>query len=208
MGDAKLAQDEVVEAEKDYRESLAIRSALGQRGDIASSELSLANLKLELNQPDEVDKLARKATEEFQAEKMGDQEALARIVDAEALLIQKRVSEAEMQLEEARKLSIQDRTVMLALEIVSARSASSRTKSDEAIRQLRTVISRAKQMSLPGYEFWARFVMAETQMSSGSRDQAFETLQRLRQEAAQGGFKLIARKATEAQSRFQTRGKK
>ena len=91
---------------------------------------------------------------------------------------------------------------MLALEIVSARSASSRAKSDEAIRQLRTVISQAKQMSLPGYEFRARFVLAETQVSSGSREEAFETLQGLKQEAAQGGFKLLARKATEAQSKF------
>src|SRR4051812_2025023 len=208
IGDANLAQDELVEAEKNYRESLAIRSALGQRGDIASSELSLANLKLELNQLEEVDNLAGKAAEEFRAEKMGDQEALARIVDAEALLMQKRISEAEIQLEGARRLSIQDRTVMLALEIASARLASTKAKSDEAIRQLRSVILRAKQMSLPGYEFRARFVMAEAQASSGSRQQALETLQRLKQDAAQGGFKLIARKASEAESELKTRDKK
>ena len=100
IGDANLAQDELVEAEKNYRESLAIRSALGQRGDIASSELALANLKLELNQANDADTLARNA-EEFQAEKMGDQEALARIVYAEALLIQKRISESGIQLEQA-----------------------------------------------------------------------------------------------------------
>jgi hypothetical protein len=63
-------------------------------------------------------------------------------------------------------------------------------------------------MSLPGYEFGARLVMAETQMSSGSREQAFETLQRLKQDAAQGGFKLIAKKASEAESRLETRDKK
>ena len=208
IGDANLAQDELVEAEKNYRESLAIRSALGQRGDIASSELALANLKLELNQANDADTLARKAAEEFQAEKMGDQEALARIVYAEALLIQKRISESGIQLEQARKLSIQDRTVMLAWEIASARFASSRAKSDEAVRQLRSVISRAKQMLLPGYEFRARFVIAEAQMASGSRAQAFETLERLKQDATQGGFKLIARKANDAASRFQTRDKK
>jgi hypothetical protein len=96
---------------------------------------------------------------------------------------------------------------MLALEIASARLASTKAKLDEEMRQLRSVISRAKQMSLPGYEFRARLVMAEAQTASGSREQAFETLRRLKQDAAQGGFKLIARKASEAESRLQTKDK-
>ena len=57
-------------------------------------------------------------------------------------------------------------------------------------------------MSLPGYEFRARFVMAEAQKSSGSREQGLETLRRLKQDAEQRGFRLIARKASEAESRF------
>src|SRR5215469_14097245 len=199
VGDVKLTRDDVVEAERSYQESLVIRSALGQRGDIASSELSLGNLKLEMNQPEEAVKLSRKAAEEFRAEKMADQEALALTIAAEALLLEMRTSEAEVQLEQARQLSVQDRTVMLALEIASARLASSTGKTDEAIRQLRGTISRAQQMSLPGYAFRARLAVAEAQMSAGFRKQTFEALGRLKQDAMQAGFRLIAKKVQHAE---------
>jgi hypothetical protein len=58
-------------------------------------------------------------------------------------------------------------------------------------------------MTLPGYEFQARLAQAEAQTSSRAFGQASNTLRRLEKDATQAGFKLLARKAAEAQERLQ-----
>ena len=203
MGDVNLAQDDLVDAEKNYQESLAIRTALGQRGDIASSELSIAGLRLEMDQPEQAEGLARKAAEEFRAEKVGDQEALADIVAAKALLAQNRLPDAKAQLEQARRISPHDKSIVLSLDITSARLVAATGRHQEALQQLNGIVSRAKHMTLPGYEFQARLAQAEAQTSSRALGQASNTLRRLEKDATQAGFKLLARKATEAQERLQ-----
>jgi len=204
MGDANLAQDDLVRAEKNYQDSLAIRTALGQRGDIASSQLSLAVLRLETDQAAQAEDLAHKATEEFQSEKIGDQEALGDIVTAEALLAQKKFSDAKAKLDQARHISPHDKSIMLLLDITSARLESVTGKPQEALHQFDTVIARAKSLTLPGYEFQARLAQAETKIASGSGAEARSDLSRLRTQATEAGFKLLARKAAEAQRKIKS----
>jgi tetratricopeptide (TPR) repeat protein len=199
IGDANLAQDDLPKAEKNYQDSLAIRTALGQRGDIASSQLSLAVLNLETDRASQAEDLARKAADEFKSEKIGDQEALADTVAAQALIVQKKFSEAKAQLDQAHHISPHDKSIMLLLDITSARLESATGKSQEALRQLEGIIARAKSMTLPGYEFQARLAQAEAKIASGAGAEAHADLSRLRTEATQAGFKLLARKAAEAQ---------
>jgi tetratricopeptide (TPR) repeat protein len=203
MGDANLAQDNLVDAEKNYQEALAIRTALGQRGDIASSELAMASLRLEMDQPEHAESLARKAAEEFRAEKIGDQEALAEIVVTKALLAQNKSSDAKAHLEQAWQISPHDKSIVLSLDTTSARLVAATGRHQEALQQLNDIISRAKRMTLPGYAFQARLAQAEAQTSSRAFGQASDTLRRLEKDATQAGFKLLARKAAEAQERLQ-----
>jgi tetratricopeptide (TPR) repeat protein len=204
IGDANLAQDDLANAEKNYQEALTIRTALGQRGDIASSQLSIAGLKLETNQPAEAVDLARKAADEFKAEKIGDQEALADIVLAQALLAQEKVSDAKTQLDHARQLTPHDKSIVLLLDTTAARLSIAAGKPQEALRTLAGIVTRAKALTLPGYEFQARLAEGEAQAAANARGAANETLQRVEKDSAQAGFKLIARKAAEAQKGTRT----
>jgi eukaryotic-like serine/threonine-protein kinase len=201
IGDANLAQDDLAGAEKNYQESLEIRTALGQRGDIASSELSIASLKLEKALPEQAEVLARKAADEFRAEKIGDQEASADIVAAQSLLAQNKFSDAKALLQQARQIGPHDKSVILSMDIVSARLVAATGTSQEALRQLKGIVSRTKSLSLPGYEFQARLAQAEAEISLHAPAQADDTLHQLEKDSAQAGFKLIARRAAEAQKR-------
>jgi hypothetical protein len=202
MGDLNLAQDDLVDAERNYKESLAIRTALGQHGEIASSELSMASLKLAMAQPGQAEDLARKAAEEFHAERIGDQEALARVFLTDSLIAQRRFPEAKVQLDQARQISPQDKSIILSLEISSARLATATGRSEEALHQLDAIVSRAKLMTLRSYEFQARLAQAEALISSHASRQASDNLRRLARDSAHAGFKLLARKAAEAQKQI------
>jgi eukaryotic-like serine/threonine-protein kinase len=204
IGDANLAQDDLGDAERNYQEALTIRTALGQRGDIASSQLSLAGLRLETGQALEAEDLARKAAEEFHAEKISDQEALATVVAADSLIAQGKFPAAKVQLEQARQISPYDKSIIMTMEITSARLAAAAGKPQLAAADLKRIASRAKVMTLPGYEFQARFAQTEALISSSSRAQVSDMLQKLQEDAARAGFKLIARKAAEAQKRLQS----
>ena len=202
MGDLNLAQDDLVDAERNYKESLAIRTALGQRGEIASSELSMASLRLAMAQPGQAEDLARKAAEEFHAERIGDQEALARVFVTDSLIAQRRFPEAKVQLDQARQISPQDKSIILSLEITSARLATATGRPEEALHQLDDIVSRAKLMRLLSYEFQARLAQAEAQMAFHASRQASDNLRRLERDSAHAGFKLLAGKAAEAQKQI------
>jgi tetratricopeptide (TPR) repeat protein/tRNA A-37 threonylcarbamoyl transferase component Bud32 len=203
MGDADLAQGDLANAEKNYHESLTIRTALGQRGDIASSQLSIAGLRLEMDRPGEAADLARQAADEFHAEKIGDEEALAGIVAAQALLMQNKLPEAKAQLEQARKITTHDKSILLNLAITTARLAAATGAPQKALSQLKEIIVQAHSIALPGYEFQARLAQADAQRSLKSYGEARETLQRLEKDSAQAGFLLVSRKAERAQKKLQ-----
>jgi hypothetical protein len=191
-----------VDAENNYKESLAIRTALGQRSEIASSELSMASLRLAMAQSEPAEDLARKAAEEFHAERIGDQEALARVFVTDSLIAQRRFPDAKVQLDQARQISPQDKSIILSLEITSARLATATGRPQEALHQLDDIVARAKLMTLLSYEFQARLAQAEAQMSSHASRQASDNLRRLERDSAHAGFKLLARKAAEAQKQI------
>jgi eukaryotic-like serine/threonine-protein kinase len=202
IGDANLAQDDLGDAERNYQEALAIRTALGQKGDIASSQLSLAGLRLETGQPAQAEDLARKAAEEFHAEKISDQEALATVVAADSLIAQGKFPAASAQLEQARQISPYDKSIVMTMEITAARLSAAAGKPELAAADLKRIASRAKVMTLPGYAFQARLAQTEALISSSSRAQVSDMLQKLQEDADRAGFKLIARKAAEAQKRL------
>jgi Tfp pilus assembly protein PilF/TolB-like protein len=203
LGDMQLAQDNLVAAEKSYQEAMAIRTTGGQRGDVAAVQLSIANLKLETNLPQEADNLARQASAEFHGEKVGDQEAMAYIVLTQALLVEKKLEEAKASLQQAREIAPRDKTIVLSLDTAGARLATATGTPSDALRQLKSVIARAQSMSVPNYEYQARLAVAEAQNASGAPARAIETLRQVQKDAAQAGYKLIARNAAEAQRKIQ-----
>jgi tetratricopeptide (TPR) repeat protein len=195
LGEVLLAQDDLPGAEKDYSESLAIRTQLGEKGNIAASQVSLATLALEQNQPAKSESLASEAAAEFHAETDADQEAAAREVIVQSLIVQGKLSDAQSEIAKARALSIRDQPTQLSLEITSARLLARTGKASEALRDLEATLNHAQRLKLVGIEFSARWAQLEAQRLAGNRSSANSTRDQLKKDATGAGFLLIARKA-------------
>jgi serine/threonine protein kinase/tetratricopeptide (TPR) repeat protein len=196
LGDVLLAQGDMVGAEKSYRESLAIGSRAGGKNWIAGSQLSLASLMVEQDQPQQAEPLAREAAAEFQAEKSTDQEIAARDVLAQILMAQRRFSEAQAEVESARKLSSQNVLVSMGLDITNERLRVQTGHASESIRDLEKIINRAKGMKLLTYEFQARLAQVEGCVFAKDVNSARSRLETLQRDATKAGFQLIASKAS------------
>jgi tetratricopeptide (TPR) repeat protein len=195
LGDVSLAEDDLTQAEKRYQQALTIRTQLGDKGAIAGSNVSLATLALEQNQAPRAESLARQGAQEFQAEKLPDQEAGARDVLAQAFLAQHRVNEAAAEVAAARALSASDQPTLLSLAITEARVTAVKGSSADAIKKLLATSQRAKEIGLVPYELQARLTIGQTQMASGATEQASSALRSLARESKQLNYKLIARAA-------------
>jgi hypothetical protein len=191
-----MAQDDLPGAERNYNESLSIRTQLGEKGNIAGSQVSLAAVALEQNKAEKAETLAKAAAAEFHAETDADQETAARDVLAQALIAQSKFTEAQSEIAKVQSLPIRDQPTKLSLEITSARVLARNGKAVEAQHDLQGTVSAAKRMKLSGIEFSARLALAEIQALSGDANSAHSTLEQLSRESKAAGFLLIARKAS------------
>jgi serine/threonine protein kinase/tetratricopeptide (TPR) repeat protein len=195
LGEVLLAQGDLAGAEKNYRESLAIGTRVGGKSWIAGSKLSLASLILEQGQPQQAEPLAREAVAEFQAEKSTDQEIEARDILAQILMAQQRFSDAQAEIESARKLSSPNVLVSLGLDITNNGLRLQTGHASESIQDLEKIINRAKGMKLLTYEFQARLAQVDACRLANEMNSARSRLEALRKDATKAGFQLIASKA-------------
>ncbi|HET6177965.1 MAG TPA: protein kinase [Candidatus Sulfotelmatobacter sp.] len=197
LGDVSLAEDDLTLAGKRYQRSLEIRTQLGEKGSIASTQASLATLALEQNRSAQAESLARQAIQEFQLEKLPNQEAGARDVLAQALLAQHKLNEGGTETAAAAALGATDPPTVLSLGITEARvsAAISASSSAVAVQKLQAAFQRARDLGLVPYQLQARLAITEVQMASGAKDKARADLELLARDARQSNCKLIARKA-------------
>ena len=194
MGDLAVIEDQLDQAEKDYQQSLAIRTEIGERGGIASSWLSMAGMEMERKNLTKTSELAQQAIEELHNQHNDDQEAAARCYLARAEILEGNAAAAQKQMESVRQLKVQDRMVSLLVDTTEARLKAAGAGRAPAIAQLDGVIKLARRMKLPGYEYDARLAKSELMMQRNGEP----ALRDLAKEADASGFKLIARKAREA----------
>ena len=194
-GDLLLAQGDLSGAERDYVESLTLRTQLGERPGIATCEASLAGLALERNETGKARSLATEAAEEFRAEKDSEQEVAARDLIAQSLIAEHKLTEAGAEITRASKLSPQAQPSRLALGITSLRLMARQGKTAESLRQLASVLKRATDLRLVNYQFLARLAKAEIQSSGGMVAASRSNALQLQSDASAAGFVLVARKA-------------
>jgi len=193
LGDLSMVEDAFDQANRNYQESLKIRSGLGEQGMVATVWLSLAGLEMEQKNFTGAAKLAQQAIDEFHRQHNDDQEAAARCSLAKTEILQGRTKIAQEQMELTHKLAVQDRTVSLLIDLTAAKLKASDRQNGPAALLLDGVIKQAKQMQLPGYEFEAR--LEKSQLAASPN---LAGLRELGKEANARGFKLIVRKAREA----------
>jgi len=205
LGDIAFAEDDLPLAGKRYQRSLEIRTQLGEKGSIATTQVSLAALALEQNHAAQAESLARQAVQEFQLEKIANQQATAQDVLAQALLAQNKLNEASTEIAAAAALGATDPPTLLSLAITAARVSAATGSSAEAVQKLLATSQRARAMGLIPYELLARLAIGEIQMADAAtsngkdkdkdKDKARAAVEALRRDAMQSNYKLIARQA-------------
>ena len=145
LGDIAFAEDDLTLAVASAT-SAPSKSAihqLGEKGSIAATQVSLATLALEQSRATQAESLARQAVQEFQLEKVPNQQAAAQDVLAQALLSQHKLNEASTEIAAAEALGANDPPTLLSLAITEARVSAGKGSSAEAIQKLLATSQRA-----------------------------------------------------------------
>jgi TolB-like protein/Tfp pilus assembly protein PilF len=194
LGDISLAEGDVTLAGKRYQRALEIRTQLGEKGAIASTQLALAGLALELNRNGDAQNFSQKALQEFIEEKLPDQEAGARDLLVQSLLAQNKIDDAATEMAKARALPISDPPTQLSLAITEARVIASKDGATEAAHKLQDVLRRAQEAGLVSYQLQARLVLGQIQFTHGDVARARGALESLAKDAKSLRYNLIAQK--------------
>ena len=197
FGDIALTRGNFASAQKNYSDSLTLASNLHANAAIAASRASLATLALAEGKPTEAEALAREAAEEFQQEKLVDQQADARNTLARSLLKQGKLGDAQAQVDQAMNLSPQDRTVRISLAITAAKLKARSGNTSDARKDLDACMADAAKMKLVGTQFEIALAQAEI-LAATEPKSAVARLQSLNGEARSKGFLKIAADADRA----------
>ena len=191
LGDLLVAQDDLAAAAKRYQESLDLRTQLGEKGSIASTQVARALLAIEANRAADAEPLARAAAEEFKMEKSPAQELAALDVLAQSLLAQNKGSDAAAEVARAAELKVSDIPTQLSFEITRGRVAAH--SGEDGVSRVLAAEQHARQFGMLPFELQARLAVAEMQAAKGGL--ALGSVQSLRGDALRLNYRLIARKA-------------
>jgi TolB-like protein/Tfp pilus assembly protein PilF len=206
MGDVLLAEDDLKGAQQSYQQSLTMRGELGEKGGVAQVQTLLAILGLENGHPAEAESLARDAAREFEKEDDADQRTAAQDVVAQSLIAEGNYDQAAKEIDLARTLGARDLPTTLSLSITRARLLAKTNKRPDAQRDLQQAESRAAEKSLLVLAWRARLALADVQILSGNLAAARSSLELVKRQATPKGFRLLARKAADAEASLRTRG--
>ena len=200
LGQVLAYQGDLTAARRSQEEALAIRKEIGEKAAQAESLLALADLALEEEHPTDAETAVRTALEEFQAEKLRDDEIIARTLLARALLMQHKDAEAAREIDLAADLArgSPTREVRMSYAITAARVRGARGGVAEAVKSLEGTLAEARRYGYLGYQLEARLGLGEMEIKSGRTATGRSQLGALEKDANANGFLLIARKAAKA----------
>jgi tetratricopeptide (TPR) repeat protein len=171
---------------------------MGEKGNVAESQMALANLLFEEGDAIGAESSLREAREEFRKEGIGDDEILANTLLARILLSQGRLADAQKEVSGLQDLlaKSQDFSVRLRSSIAEGQIAAAEGRPQQAVGILQTTIASARKSGYLGYEFEAQLALGEVETKSGRAGAGMSLLTEVRTQAQQRGFQLIAYKAT------------
>lgn len=192
-GDVLLARGDTVHAREAYESALSLREALRDRRGVAESRIALANAALEEERGADAEPLARTAAEWAMETRVWDIEALARNAWSHALLQQRQVEAARLQIELATKLSTshQNVVVQIAIGTTAARIAAAEGRATDAQQLADETLRLASRGSLVLPRAEAALAAAEVAPEAKRR----ALLDDVARNAEARGLMLIVRKA-------------
>jgi class 3 adenylate cyclase/tetratricopeptide (TPR) repeat protein len=197
-GDIQMAQADLSGARKSYEDEARLFTLLGDQAGVASAHTSLARLSLEEGSASESEKLARQAVAELQEGNLVDYKADAGDALARALMAQGKLVDAQAQIDDAARISAQDRGVRMSIAITEAQLKARNGKMAEAQRNLDANLRDAIQLKLVGFQLEIALALAQLKEIADPKSASVE-LQTLSNEARKKGYLLIASKAARKQ---------
>ena len=197
IGDILLARSDLEGAYGSYVEALSIQNELGEKNSATYTQLSLAEVSLLRGQTAQAETLFRQTADDFRSQKDDDDESLARAGLTRALVLEKRLTEAQQEERRATEHANRsaDVTVRLTVAIASARLSASLGRYEEASRILRASLAEATKAGLLSFQFETQLALGEIAMMSGNDMDGRVVLNLLKKSANARGFSLIARRA-------------
>jgi tetratricopeptide (TPR) repeat protein len=192
-----LARSDLEGAYGSYVEALSIQNELGEKNSATYTQLSLAEVSLLRGQTAQAETLFRQTADDFRSQKDDDDESLARAGLTRALVLEKRLTEAQQEERRATEHANRsaDVTVRLTVAIASARLSASLGRYEEASRILRASLAEATKAGLLSFQFETQLALGEIAMMSGNDMDGRVVLNLLKKSANARGFSLIARRA-------------
>ena len=161
LGDLQTVKGQFDDARSSYEKAQSLFRQIGDRADVAATQLSLAEVALEVGDAGRAVDLGGQSMKEFQSEKLPDNEADARNTIARAQVEQGKLTDAFSNLDAAGKLPVEDRTIRASLAITKARLEGRRGNPAEGLKELDAQLSEAAKAKLPGVAFEIRLAQVE-----------------------------------------------
>jgi len=177
-----------------------IRHDLGEQGNIAGSQVQLANLALEEGRAAEAEPLAQAAAAEFDKEKVADNGASAYGLLAVIQLGENKVTEAQAAATRAIALSQQTgyKPPRFDATIAHAKVQAVLGDSTGALKTLEAVRVEAVKYGYVPYDFEARLAMGQIELKSGKAVAGKARLAQLEKDSRMKGYLLVAEKSAKA----------
>ncbi|HZQ19327.1 MAG TPA: tetratricopeptide repeat protein [Terriglobales bacterium] len=182
------------------KEAQSIFTSGGERLEEAHLNLTIAELMSDKGEISKAKELASKTLELSVRTRSAGEQAFAHLVLARLLLRQKRFAEAEGHIDAAitiaRKSNFHARELEAAILRAQVNAASAHLEDRvEAANALDRIIADARKAKLLPQEFEARLALGNAEFASGKTATAQKELSRLKVDALQRGWRLIAERA-------------
>ncbi len=197
QGDVFLDRGDLASARNAYQESLELRTKAGEKQMASESETALAQVSIEEGHAAEAETMARRLRQQFQQEKLPDDELIATVVLVKALLSQAKEVEAQQVLETAQNLAAksQNQFARLQFALAAAEVKLSSEHPAESRIVLAQVDQEARRRGYIGLELEDRLLQAELTNKTGHHSAAQEQLIAIEKSARTEGFGLILRRS-------------
>ena len=198
LGSLALTAGHLPEARKNYEQALTLRKELGEKDSIAQTQVALSEVLLEEDHASEGEATVRRARDHLRSVGMKDDETSATVVLVRTQLAQNKVGDATQELAQMGVVASkrQNLAVKLDFEIANAQARIVDGKLAAARRSLVSVLAQGSKAGLTSQQFEARLALGELERKAGNLQDSRAQLERLRTEATNKGFLLIAKKAS------------
>jgi serine/threonine protein kinase/tetratricopeptide (TPR) repeat protein len=193
-----MIRDQLSQARAREEQALALRREVGDSVQIAQSQIALATIAIEQGKPAEAEAMIRVATPQFERQTMATSASQSAALLARVLLAQSKLGDAEAAAANALALAehTSDRSTHLMASLAAAEVNARRGKEPAATKAFESVLSESVRDGYKEFEFEARLDLGRLELRS-SRASGRQRLEKLKEDATQKDFRLIARKARE-----------